>query len=121
MADKAGFLPAAQDTVVRAFGLGTAAWALWVAAGSRAVRVRSYDARMVVPLTWDSGDVSECAFVTRVMWHGQALDQVQLHVRGGHGVFDIEQSQGNGGEGAPAQTGRWGCRTRAPPPTRARR
>lgn len=37
-ADRTGFLPAAQDTVVRAFGLGTAAWALWVDAGARGAR-----------------------------------------------------------------------------------
>lgn len=98
-ADRTGFLPAAQDTVVRAFGLGTAAWALWVDAGSREVRVRSYDARMVVPLTWDGPDVTECAFVTRVMWRGEPLDQVQLHVRGGRGAFGIEHAPGGDGAG----------------------
>ena len=77
-----GFLPAAQATVVRAFGLGTGAWALWVDAGAREVRVRHYDARMVVPLTWDAEGVTECAFVTRAFWRGRALDQVQLHLRG---------------------------------------
>ena len=79
----AGFLPAAQATVVRAFGLGTGAWALWVDAGAGEVRVRHYDARMVVPLTWDAEGVAECAFVTRAYWRGRALDQVQLHLRGG--------------------------------------
>lgn len=80
-----GFMPAAQATVVRAFGLGTGAWALWVDAGAREVRVRHYDARMVVPLTWDAEGVTECAFVTRAFWRGRALDQVQLHLRGGVG------------------------------------
>ena len=79
----AGFLPAVQATVVRAFGLGTGAWALWVDAGKGEVRVRHYDARMVVPLTWDAEGVTECAFVTRAYWRGRALDQVQLHLRGG--------------------------------------
>ena len=78
-----GFLPMAQECVVRAFGLGTGALALWVDAGSREVRVRRYDARMVVPLTWDAEGVTECALVTRAHWRGQALDQVQLHLRGG--------------------------------------
>lgn len=87
-ADRTGFLPAAQDTVVRAFGLGTAAWALWVDAGAREVRARPYDARMVVPLTWDGAEVTECAFVTRVMWRGEPLDQVQLHLRGDASVND---------------------------------
>ena len=49
---RTGFLASAQECVVRAFGLGTGAWALWVDAGSREVRVRRYDARMVIPLTW---------------------------------------------------------------------
>ena len=82
-AARTGFLPAAQDTVVRAFGLGTAAWALWVDAGAREVRVRSYDARQVVPLAWDGAEVTECAFVSRARWRGRDLVQVQLHLREG--------------------------------------
>lgn len=82
---RTGFLASAQECVVRAFGLGTGAFALWVDAGSREVRVRRYDARMVVPLTWDEEGVTECAFVTRAFWRGHAVDQVQLHLRGGAG------------------------------------
>lgn len=82
---RTGFLASAQECVVRAFGLGTGAWALWVDAGSREVRVRRYDARMVVLLTWDEEGVTECAFVTRAFWRGRAVDQVQLHLRGGAG------------------------------------
>ncbi len=37
---RTGSLASAQECVVRAFGLGTGAWALWVDAGSREVRVR---------------------------------------------------------------------------------
>ena len=77
-----GFLAAAQECVVRAFGLGTGAWALWVDAGAGRVRVRRYDARMVVPLTWDEDGVSECAFVTRAFFRGRAVDQLQMHLRG---------------------------------------
>lgn len=77
-----GFLAAAQECVVRAFGLGTGAWALWVDAGARHVRVRRYDARMVVPLTWDEDGVSECAFVTRAFFRGRAIDQLQMHLKG---------------------------------------
>ena len=80
---RTGFLAAAQECVVRAFGLGTGAFALWVDAGARDVRVRRYDARMVVPLTWDEEGITECAFVTRAFWRGKAIDQVQLHVCGG--------------------------------------
>ena len=82
---RTGFLAQAQECVVRAFGLGTGAWALWVDAGAGEVRVRRYDARMVVPLTWDEEGVTECAFVTRAFWRGRAVDQVQLHLRGGAG------------------------------------
>ncbi|MBQ9000999.1 MAG: hypothetical protein IJ087_04015, partial [Eggerthellaceae bacterium] len=81
-----GFMPAAQNTVVRAFGLGTGAWALWVDADAGKVRVRHYDARMVLPLTWDEEGVSECAFVTRAFYRGQAVDQLQMHLRGGGGL-----------------------------------
>ena len=84
---RTGFLASAQECVVRAFGLGTGAFALWVNAGSGEVRVRRYDARMVVPLTWDEEGVTECAFVTRAFWRGRAVDQVQLHLRGAADVF----------------------------------
>ena len=83
---RTGFLASAQECVVRAFGLGTGAWALWVDAGSREVRVRRYDARMVIPLTWDEEGVTECAFVTRAFWRGRAIDQVQLHLKGSDGA-----------------------------------
>ena len=75
-------MASAQATVVRAFGLGTGAWALWVDADAGAVRVRHYDGRMVIPLTWDEDGVSECAFVTRAFYRGRAVDQVQMHLRG---------------------------------------
>lgn len=81
------FMAQAQATVVRAFGLGTGAWALWADAGRRRVRVRHYDARMVVPLTWDEDGVTECAFVTRAFYRGRAIDQLQMHLRGGDGTL----------------------------------
>lgn len=70
-----------------AFGLGTDAWALWVDAGSREVRVRRYDTRMVIPSTRDEEGVAGCAFATRTFWRGRAVDQLQLHLRGAGGVF----------------------------------
>lgn len=65
-----GFWGRAQETVVRAFGLGTGAFAVWMDVGRRLVRVRHYDARMVVPLSWDAEGVRECAFVTRCFSRG---------------------------------------------------
>ena len=79
----------AQDTVVRAFGLGTGAFALWLDAGRREVRVRHYDARMVVPLAWDAEGVRECAFVTRAFSPKGPVDQVQCHVVGDGGEYEI--------------------------------
>lgn len=77
-----GFMAQAQACVVRSFGLGTGAWALWVDTFDKKIRLKHYDARMVVPLTWDEDGVSECAFVTRCFDKGKPVDQLQLHVKG---------------------------------------
>lgn len=79
----------AQETVVRAFGLGTGAFAVWLDVGRRLVHVRHYDARMVVPLSWDAEGVRECAFVTRCFSRGALLDQLQMHVVGDDGTYRI--------------------------------
>ena len=79
------FMAQAQDTVVRAFGLGTGAWALWLDLDRKKVRIRHYDARMVIPLTWDEDGVTECAFVTRAFYRGKAVDQLQMHLLSGVG------------------------------------
>ena len=84
-----GFWGRAQETVVRAFGLGTGAFALWLDVGRRLARVRHYDARMVVPLSWDSEGVRECAFVTRCFSRGELLDQLQMHAVGDDGAYRI--------------------------------
>ena len=73
--------------------------ALWVDAGAGEVRVRRYDARMVVPLTWDEEGVTECAFVTRAFWRGRAVDQVQLHLKGAADAF-FSSSESSGGAAA---------------------
>lgn len=103
---KTGFMPQAQNTVVRAFGLGTGAWALWVDADARKVRIRHYDARMVLPLTWDEEGVSECAFVTRAFYRGKAFDQLQMHLKGGLGmdVSPSSPSHGNEGVASPSES-----------------
>ena len=84
-----GFWGRAQETVVRAFGLGTGAFALWLDTGRREVRVRHYDARMTVPLTWDAEGVRECAFVTRAFDRGRPVDQLQMHLLGAGGGYVI--------------------------------
>ena len=60
----------AQETVVRAFDLGTSAFAVWMDSGRKIVKERHYDARMVVSLSWESEGVRECAFVTRTFSKG---------------------------------------------------
>lgn len=87
-----GFMSAAQDTLVRTFGLGTGAFALWIdttKSGRAAVRIRHYDARMVVPLTWDAEGITECAFVTRAFCKGEAVDQLQIHMLTESGDYEI--------------------------------
>lgn len=79
----------AQGTVARAFGVGTGAFALWLDVGRKSIKVRHYDARMVVPLSWDSEGITECAFVTRAFLNGEAIDQVQMHEVGGDGAYLI--------------------------------
>ncbi|MGI6535094.1 MAG: phage portal protein [Eggerthellaceae bacterium] len=79
----------AQETVVRAFGLGTGAFALWLDVRRKAIKIRHYDARMVVPLSWDSEGIGECAFVTRAFVNGESIDQVQMHVVGSDGAYLI--------------------------------
>ena len=74
---------------MRAFGLGTGAFAVWMDVGHRLARVRHYDARMVVPLSWDAEGVRECAFVTRCFSRGALLDQLQMHVVGGGRTYRI--------------------------------
>lgn len=55
------FMSVAQAAVARAFGLGTGAWAMWLDLDHKKVRIRHYDAHMVIPLTWDEDGVTECA------------------------------------------------------------
>lgn len=87
----ANFMNAAQAAVVRAFGLGTGAWALWIDLGKRKVRIRHYDARMVIPLSWDEDGITKCAFVTRAFYRGKAVDQLQMYLKGGM-VFSPDSS-----------------------------
>lgn len=75
--------------MVRAFGLGTGAFALWMDVGLKLVKVRHYDARMVVPLSWDSESVRECAFVMRAFLGDEGIDQLQMHVIGDDDTYCI--------------------------------
>lgn len=85
------FVARSQDTVVRAFGLGIGAWALWLDLDRKKVCVRHYDAQMVIPLTWDEDGITEYVFVTRALYRGKAVDQLQMHLKGGTG-FSADSS-----------------------------
>lgn len=76
-------IPTAQRALERAFGIGTGALALWFDVredGSTDIRARRYDARMVLPLSWDDDGVTECAFVTDAYLEGRKVHQLQMHV-----------------------------------------
>jgi hypothetical protein len=79
----------AQETVARAFGLGTGTFVAWMDMGRKIVKVRRYDAHMVVPLSWDSESVRECAFVMRVFLNGEGIDRLQMHVIGDDSAYRV--------------------------------
>lgn len=78
--EREGFRSKGQRLIAKGFGLGTAGWVVWLDMKRGRLKARGYDARMVIPLSWDDGDVTECAFCSRVQYRGKALDQVQMHV-----------------------------------------
>lgn len=80
-----GLLAAAQRCTERAFALGTGALALSFTvpedtASPVRIRARRYDARMVLPLSWDDDGTTECAFCTSAHVGGKRLTQVVAHV-----------------------------------------
>lgn len=90
---RSNFWPTGQRVVESCAELGTSAWALGfdVREGSVSrITLPRYDARMVLPLTFDSQGVYECAFVTRVTHAGRDAEQVQLMtIDGDTGTYHI--------------------------------
>ena len=78
-----------QEIIAKSFALGTGAWAVWLDLGRPAMQIRRYDARMVLPLSWDDDGVTECAFATRARVGGRDYDQVQMHVIGDGGYHIV--------------------------------
>ena len=64
---------------------------------------------MVIPLTWDEDGVSECAFVTRAYWRGHAVDQLQMHLRGGFSAFSPRDSSTSKGNESAVLLGKSAC------------
>lgn len=90
-----------QRGIERAFAMGTGAMALWfdVREDATAVHVRRYDAKMVVPLTWDEDGTTECAFCTRVTAKGKQAVQLQMHVMDAEtGIYHIRTKVWRDGE-----------------------
>ncbi len=77
-----GFYTLFQRGIERAFAMGTGAMALWfeIRDDDAAVRIRRYDAKMIIPLTWDEDGTKECAFCTRIVTKGKPAIQLQMHV-----------------------------------------
>lgn len=80
--EETGLYTLFQRGIERAFAMGTGAMALWfdVRGDATRIRVRRYDAKMVLPLTWDEDGTTECAFCTRVTVKGKQAVQLQMHV-----------------------------------------
>lgn len=81
-----------QRLIERTFAMGTGAWALRVeglvvntrgavvdSPGARIVAQR-FDARQIIPLSYDEDTCTECAFLSKVVIAGKALDQLQIHL-----------------------------------------
>lgn len=83
------FVSKGQKLVRKAFGLGTGAFVLWLDLDAKKTQVRRFDARMILPLSWDEDGIYECAFVTRAQAGGKAVDQLQMHVVGENGNYEI--------------------------------
>ena len=77
------FMSRSQGIIAKGFALGTWAWVVWVDTEAKKLQVRRYDARMILPLSWDDDGITECAFATRVSVKGEQLDQLQVHVLDG--------------------------------------
>lgn len=89
------FIAKAQGATERGFALGTAALAARVAeapfdgspSASARIIISKYDARYIVPLSYDDDTINECAFVSRITVKGQHLTQLQMHVLSESGTY----------------------------------
>lgn len=82
----------------RAFGLGTAGWALGLQDINEdgtinpeaSVILQWYDARSIIPLNWDNSGVTIAAFLLPVVIDGEELTQVTLHSPDENGFYTIQ-------------------------------
>lgn len=80
--EEQAFVSSGQSFIEKTMALGTGAWALWfdVRGERTTIKVRRYDARMVMPLSWDVEGITECAFATQATVKGKRADQLTMHV-----------------------------------------
>lgn len=92
------FFDNGQRLVERAFALGTGAWALRVeglienASISPDARIvpQRFDARQIIPLTYDEDRCTECAFTSEAIVRGSKYSQLQVHRLNDDGTYRIE-------------------------------
>ena len=94
------FTATGQRLVERAFALGTGAWVLsprrvkqsrtgrTVADAAADIAVKRFDARQIVPLSYDDDECADCAFVSEVVVSGKRYGQIQIHELDG-GTYHI--------------------------------
>jgi A118 family predicted phage portal protein len=90
--DSSRLLTNGQRLMERTFAMGTGAWALRVeglgidAGGNMQqspdarIVAQRFDARQIIPLSYDEDSCTECAFVSKVVIGGKTLDQLQMHL-----------------------------------------
>lgn len=97
------FMSHGQGLVERAFALGTGGWALRgediqvsevdgrvMPSPNARIIAQRFDARHVIPLSYDEDTCSECCFRSSVTIRGARYDQLQLHLKGDDGTYVIE-------------------------------
>ena len=69
-----------QESLMRAFALGTGAWDLSIDTLKGTLQLETYDARSIIPLSWDNSGITEIALCTKVNYQGKMYDQLKMHV-----------------------------------------
>ena len=82
--------------IERMCGTGTAAWALHIRgvqeigrSSALSVEPIRYDARSIVPLSWEVDRCTDCAFVADVWLRGERCTQVEVHRPQDNGDYEI--------------------------------
>lgn len=69
-----------QESIMRAFALGTGAWDLSIDTETGELQLETYDARAIIPLSWNNSGITEIALCTKVNYKGEMYDQLKMHV-----------------------------------------